>query len=81
MIDSSRSPVPAWKRYLTMTVMIVLVVVAGWVLYTKEIHHSAPGSSSSPAVTNPAPSTTVAQTPVTTVPGGIAPSARDPFSG
>jgi hypothetical protein len=81
MIDSSKAPVPAWKRYLTMIVMVALVLVAGYLFYSKELHHSSgSGAASSPAVTNPAPSTSVATTS-TTIPGGVAPSNRDPFSG
>ena len=85
MIDSTKSPVPAWKRYLTMAVLAVLVVAAPFVLYTKVFKHSSSGSSPTAPVAAKAPSTTVAKagTPVTTtttIPGGIIPSDRNPFS-
>lgn len=81
MIDSSKSPMPVWRRYGTAILLSVLLVVVGYVVYVKELHHSAP-SLSSPAASSPAktPAPAVAPTPPTTVPGGIPVSSRDPFS-
>ena len=84
MIDSSASPVPAWKRYATIVVLVALVLAAGYLIYTKEIKKS----SGSPAPNNAAPAVTVpAATPRTTLPaapkgpiGGVPIGARDPFT-
>lgn len=91
MIDSTKTPVPAWKRYATMAVLVVLLLVAGYVIYTKDIRHSSTGSTSSPAATvavpakapakAPAKPTPTTATTATTLAGGIAPSTRDPFAG
>lgn len=82
MIDSTKSPVPAWKRYSLLALMAVLVIVAGYTLWTKELHPKSSNSSSSPPVTSsqvtsPAPSSPGSSTPPTTV--GLALSSRDPF--
>jgi hypothetical protein len=76
------SPVPAWKRYATMALIAVLAIVAAYVLYTKELHHSASSSTgTTPPATAPAP---VSPTPThttapTTIPGGLPISSRNPF--
>jgi hypothetical protein len=82
MIDSTKSPMPAWKRYAVVVVLAVLLVVAGYVLWKKELHHASSGNSAPPATA--APSQTVhsrarPSTAPTTIPGGIQPSNRDPF--
>lgn len=83
MIDASRSPMPTWKRYGTFVLLAVLIVVAGYVIWTKELHKksSSPPSSSPPAATTPAPvtATTVAKPAPTTIPGGLPISNRNPF--
>ena len=92
MIDATKGPVPAWKRYGLIVLVAVLVVAGAGMIWTKELHHSIPGlSKSKPAATAPASAsastapTTVASKsskPVaTTIPGGIPVSARDPFTG
>jgi hypothetical protein len=90
MIDASKSPLPTWKRYGLLLLIGVLVVVAGAMVWTKELHHSLPLiSKSKPAASAPAstaqstpPSATASKAakPVaTTVPGGIPVSGRNPF--
>ena len=89
MIDSSKSPVPMWKRYMTMAVLLVLVLAAGYMIYTKELKGSSGTSNASP------PAATVPMAPAnspsgggsnpqtssaTTIPGGVAVSNRDPFT-
>ena len=88
MIDATKSPMPTWKRYGLLVLIAALVVVAGAMIWTKELHHSLPVlSKSKPAASAPASSTpstppTAASKPVaTTIPGGIPVSARNPFSG
>ena len=91
MIDATKSPLPTWKRYGLLLLIVALVVVAGAMIWTKELHHSLPGiSKSKPAASAPAPATkstpaTAAASkskPVaTTIPGGIPVSARNPFAG
>lgn len=83
MIDASKSPVPAWKRYATMALLVALVLVAGYVIYVKELHKGSPTSKPAPA---PAPASAPAratppasQTSATTIPGGIPISSRNPF--
>ena len=95
MIDSTTSPVPTWKRYLTIAVLAVVVLAAGYLIYTKELKGSSGSSSANiPAVTIPAagagaasagsPSGSAGPTlsagSATTIPGGVAPSSRNPFS-
>lgn len=84
MIDSTKSPVPAWKRYGTMVLLAVLVLVAAYFVYTKDIHKSS-GSSSAPPAASTAPTTSgsgstahSAPAPTTTT---VVLSSRDPFSG
>lgn len=85
MIDSTKSPAPAWKRYATIALLAILVVVAAYVIYTKELHKSSANSSASrPPATAPVVAPSKAAVPsksavTTTIPGGIAPSTRDPF--
>lgn len=84
MIDSSASPIPAWRRYGTLLLLTVLVLVAGYVIYTKELHHSSPstGTGHPAAATAPVQAVPRAAPSVsTTIPGGIPVSSRDPFSG
>ncbi len=83
MIDASKSPVPAWKRYATMALLSVLILVAGYVVYTKELHKSSPASKPAPATApvnaSPTPQPAAGQTSATTIPGGIPISSRNPF--
>lgn len=86
MIDASRSPRPAWQRYATFVAIAALLVVAVFVIWTKELHHSSPAAApQTPALTVPAH--TAVQTaghtpkPATTVPGGLPISSRNPFQG
>ncbi len=83
MIDAAKAPTPTWKRYATAAILTVLLVIAGYVIWTKELHHSSPGGSSAPAASTAAGSTPPApakQAPAATVPGGIGLSGRNPFS-
>jgi len=87
MIDPTRSPQPAWRRYLSAAVLGVLIVVAGYVIYTKDLKHSGSGASqpvaSAPAqikTTSPKTASKPAVAPTTTIPGGVAPSSRNPFA-
>lgn len=87
MIDASKSPVPAWKRYATMALLVALVLVAGYVIYVKELHKGSPTSkpapapapASAPARATPAGTPAASQTSATTIPGGIPVSSRNPF--
>jgi hypothetical protein len=82
MIDSSKSPMPVWRRYTNVLLLTVLLVVMGYVVWVKELHHSSPGSStpSAPAAAAPAPKTSpTTVSTATTIPGGIAVSGRNPF--
>jgi len=91
MIDATKGPVPAWQRYTIIVLLAVLLVVAGYVVWTKELHKSTPASSGAPAAVhaivptaNPATgngSAVAAKTVPTTVPGGIPSSSRNPFAG
>jgi len=84
MIDPTKSPSSSRKRYLIAGILSVLIVVAGWVVWTKELHHSSSTSSppASPASTVPVGTRLhpAQPAPTTTIPGGIALSVRDPFS-
>jgi len=85
MIDATKGPVPAWKRYGTVALLGLFIAVAVWVLWTKELHHSSSTASPTPSVstsvpTRGAPVRRIA-TPATTIPGGIPISNRDPFTG
>ena len=80
MIDSTKAPVPAWKRYATMGLLVVLILVAGYVLYTKSLRHNTSGGGSGTAgAVAPAASPSTTTAPSTTIPGGIAVSSRNPF--
>jgi len=88
MIDASRSPRPAWKRYGTIVLLAALIAVAVLVVWTKELHHGSASTASAgaPAVATAKPGATptsrpVAPTPRTTapIPGGLPVSSRDPF--
>jgi hypothetical protein len=83
VIDSSASPMPVWRRYGTILLLTVLVLVAGYVIYAKELHHSSSTGSGhgAAALTTPAqPAPRPAVSVSTTIPGGIPVSSRDPFS-
>lgn len=82
MIDSSKSPLPLWRRYATAGFLTVLLVVMGYVVWAKELHHSAssnPPAASATVGVGKASSATVPAPPPTTVPGGVPISKRDPF--
>lgn len=83
MIDSTKSPVPAWKRYATITLLAVLTLVAVYVLYTKELHHGSAGTTTPVPATVSRPvqpsSSAKQQSTATTIPGGIPISSRNPF--
>jgi hypothetical protein len=83
MIDASRSPRPAWKRYATFVALAALIVVAAFVIWNKELHHTASSATPprSPVVAAPAPTAKVVTPTPTTVPGGLPISSRDLFSG
>jgi hypothetical protein len=81
MIDATKSPTPTWRKYLTPVVLAVLIVIAGYVVWNKELHHSSSNASSpTTIVTIPgkkAPAKVLS--PATTVPGSIPISNRNPF--
>ena len=81
MIDSTKGPLPAWKRYGIPVLLVVLIVVAAVAIWSKELHHSSPSSASTP--TSPAITATHAaphaKSPATTIPGGLPVSGRNPF--
>lgn len=80
MIDSTKSPVPAWKRFATLALVTLLVVVAGYMIWTKELKHKGLTHSSSQAGTSqvsPAPAPAKTSTTPTTV--GLPLSSRNPF--
>lgn len=81
MIDASKSPVPAWKRYMTIAVVSVLVALAAYVIYTKEIHKSTANPGPTPAQNAVAPQGAPSRVPTvsTTIPGGVPVSSRNPF--
>lgn len=83
MIDSTKSPIPVWKKYTAGVLLAVLIVVAAYVIWTKELHHSSPNSASSaPQITAPVKQPAAkSKAPATTIPGGIPPSSRNPFGG
>lgn len=81
-VDATKSPTPAWQRKAVAAVLAVLVAAVAYVVWTKDLHHTAPAASSPPAATKPAPSVNAASPPAsatTTVPGGLPVSGRDPF--
>jgi hypothetical protein len=81
MIDATKSPTPAWRKYLTVLVLGVLLVIAGYFLWTKELHKSTSnGSNSSPTTATVPVKQPAAKSPATTVPGGIPISNRNPFA-
>lgn len=83
MIDASKSPTPAWQRYAIAVLLSLLIVVAGYVIYTKELHHtsaSAPPAAPAAPATRSATGPRSAKTSATTIPGGVPVSARDPFA-
>jgi hypothetical protein len=89
MIDASRSPRPAWKRYGIFLLLVALIAVAAFVIWKKELHHSSPAAAP-PTPARTVPAHTAAHTavrtakpaaPATTVPGGLPISSRNPFKG
>ena len=84
MIDSTRSPIPSWRRYAMVVLLTVLIAVAGYVVWTKELHH---GQGTAAATSPPVAAKTVVPKAVsptstaTTIPGGLPISSNDPFNG
>jgi hypothetical protein len=80
MIDATKSPTPAWRKYLIFVVLGVLIVIAAYFVWVKELHHSSHiGSSSTPTTVTVPAKQPVSKAPATTVPGGLAISNRNPF--
>ena len=81
MIDSTKSPMPTWRRYAMVAALAILIAVAAYVVWVKELHHSSsPASSPAPVATVPARPAKAKSAPHTTsVPGGIPISSRNPF--
>lgn len=81
-VDATKSPTPAWQRKVIGVLLAVLVAVVAYMVWTKDLHHQTPATSSPPVATTPAttPGPTKTQ-PVstTTIPGGLPVSSRDPF--
>jgi hypothetical protein len=83
MIDATKAPTPTWKRYAMAVILTGLLVIVGYVIWAKELHHSSPGGSSAPATSTVSGSGALAQAkraPVPTVPGGIRLTGRNPFT-
>lgn len=80
MIDSSKTPMPLWRRYATLAALTLLVLVAAYVVWVKELHHSTPSVPTPSAVSHAAvpPAHPTAST-TTTLPGGLPVSSRNPF--
>jgi hypothetical protein len=83
MLDPTKPVAPAWRKYLILAVMPILIGVCAYVIWSRELHHSkSAGPSSTPPVTS-APAQRLATnltSPPTTVPGGLPISARNPFA-
>lgn len=87
MIDATKSPMPLWRRYATIALLAIVILAAGYLVWSKELHHSSSsGSPPSPAAASANSATTKTTshpkpgaTP-TTIPGGIPISTRNPFS-
>jgi hypothetical protein len=83
MIDPTKSPVPAWKRYAVIALLGLLLLVGGYMIYSKELKKPSSGSAAPPAATaapnTPAGSvsTHAASTPSTTL--ALPVSSRNPF--
>ncbi len=79
MIDSTKGPIPLWKRYAMIIGLAVVLIVGGYYIYSKDLHQSSNSAANPPAAAPPphaATPPTVA--PVTKTP--IAPiSNRSPF--
>lgn len=83
MIDSTKTPTPVWQRYAVAALLTVLIACAGYVLWSKELHHThaaAPTGSAPAQTASKSPSPTSKPSHVTTIPGGVPVSGRDPFS-
>lgn len=85
-IDATKSPTPLWQRRTIAVLLVVLLAVVGYMVWTKDLHHSSPAAApppaSAPALRRSTPasrSANPASSPTTTVPGGIPVSSRDPF--
>jgi hypothetical protein len=81
MIDSTKSPAPVWRKYLTIVVLSALIVVAVYLVWTKELHKSSSNPTSTPTTVTVPAKVTPTKAPVTTVPGGVPISNRNPFGG
>lgn len=80
MIDASKSPMPAWKRYSMIVLLAVFIAVAGYMIWTKDVHKSSSHTSTPPSQPAPAVVAPAATKPApTTIPGGIPVSSRSPF--
>jgi hypothetical protein len=80
MIDATKAPTPTWKRYAMAMIVTVLLVVAGYVIWAKELHHSSGGAAAPSATTgNVATAPAGKKASATSLPGGIAISGRNPF--
>ena len=40
MIDSTRSPRPLWRRITNLILLLTAIVLAVWVIWVKELHHT-----------------------------------------
>lgn len=82
MIDSTKSPEVAWKRYGKLVALAALIIVAAFLIWTKELHHSGsslpPPAATTPAVPSGNEVSAHTQSPPTTA--GLSASARNPFN-
>jgi hypothetical protein len=83
-IDATKSPTPTWQRVLIGVLLAGVIVAVGYFLWTHELHHakasSPPANPPAVAQTAHAPASHPRATPVTTIPGGLPISSRNPFS-
>jgi hypothetical protein len=81
-IDSTKTPSSPRQRYAVAILLTVLVVLAGYFVYMKDLRHHSTVSSptSTPSVVQTVPkSKAPTVTTTTTIPGGVAISTRNPF--
>ncbi|HET9075507.1 MAG TPA: hypothetical protein VFN68_01130 [Acidimicrobiales bacterium] len=83
MIDASKTPTPAWQRYLLAALLTVLIGVIAYMVYFRDLHRSGPtarpAASAAHSTVTAHPATASVAPTTTTIPGGIPISGRDPF--
>lgn len=83
MLDASKSPIPTWRRYVMAGVLTIAILVAGWFVWSKDLHHASlpgtPAAATTPPGLPAGPATRQSASTATTIPGGIPVSSRNPF--